>query len=54
MAPTGTHALVVCSAVNYVPVIDLKTLEVIRYFDVGGVSDGLAWAIQPKQKIVWR
>ena len=40
-------AFAVCSTVNYVPVIDLKTLEIDRYVDVGGVSDGLTWAIQP-------
>jgi DNA-binding beta-propeller fold protein YncE len=32
---------------NYVAVIDLKTLEVTRHIDVGGVPDGLAWAIRP-------
>jgi hypothetical protein len=29
-----------------VVIIDLKTLEVIRHIDVGGVPDGLAWAVQ--------
>jgi hypothetical protein len=31
---------------NYIAVIDLKTLEVIKHFDVGGTPDGLAWAMQ--------
>jgi YVTN family beta-propeller protein len=47
MDPDGSRAFVACSADNYVAVIDLKTLEVIRQLDVGGMPDGLAWAIQP-------
>jgi YVTN family beta-propeller protein len=43
----GSRAFVACSADNYVAVIDLKTLEVIRHIDVGGIPDGLAWAIRP-------
>jgi YVTN family beta-propeller protein len=46
MDPDGSRAFVACSADNYVVVIDLKTLEVTSHFDVGGVPDGLAWAIQ--------
>jgi YVTN family beta-propeller protein len=47
MDPDGSRAFVACSADNYVAVIDLKTLEVTSHIDVGGVPDGLAWAIQP-------
>jgi len=47
MDPVGSRAFVACSADNYVSVIDLRTLEVISHIDVGGVPDGLAWAIQP-------
>jgi YVTN family beta-propeller protein len=47
MDPVGSRAFVACSADNYVAVIDLKNLEVTSHFDVGGVPDGLAWAIRP-------
>ncbi|MEO6719750.1 MAG: YncE family protein [Ferruginibacter sp.] len=47
MDPDGSRAFVACSADNYVAVIDLKTLEVTGHLDVGGVPDGLAWAIRP-------
>ena len=47
MDPDGSRAFVACSADNYVAVIDLKTLEVTSHIDVGGVPDGLAWAIRP-------
>ncbi|MDB5279022.1 MAG: YncE family protein [Ferruginibacter sp.] len=46
MDPLGNRAFVACSADNYIALIDLKTLEVIRRLDVGGVPDGLAWAVQ--------
>ncbi|MDP9040575.1 MAG: YncE family protein [Bacteroidota bacterium] len=46
MDPDGSRAFLACSADNYVAVMDLKTLEVNRHIDVGGVPDGLAWAIQ--------
>ncbi len=46
MDPDGSRAFVACSADNYIAVIDLKTLEVISHIDVGGVPDGLAWAVQ--------
>ena len=42
----GSRAFVACSADNYIAVINLKTLEVMSHLDVGGVPDGLAWAIQ--------
>jgi YVTN family beta-propeller protein len=47
MDPDGGRAFVACSADNYLAVIDLKSLEVTRHIDVGGVPDGLAWAIRP-------
>ena len=47
MDPIGLRVFVACSADNNVAIIDLKTLEVIGRLDVGGVPDGLAWAIQP-------
>jgi YVTN family beta-propeller protein len=43
----GSRAFVGCSADNYVAVIDLKKLEVTGHIDVGGVPDGLAWAVRP-------
>ena len=47
MDPDGSRAFVACSADNYVVVVDLKTLEVTSRLDVGGVPDGLAWAVRP-------
>jgi YVTN family beta-propeller protein len=47
MDPEGSRAFVACSADNYLAIIDLTTLEVTRHIDVGGVPDGLAWAIRP-------
>jgi DNA-binding beta-propeller fold protein YncE len=47
MDPEGSRAFVACSADNYIAIIDLKTLEITSHLDVGGVPDGLAWAIQP-------
>jgi YVTN family beta-propeller protein len=47
MDPEGSRVFVACSADNYIAVIDLKTLEVTGHLDVGGVPDGLAWAIRP-------
>lgn len=46
MDPVGSRAFVACSADNYIAVIDLKTLAVTGHLDVGGVPDGLAWAIR--------
>ncbi len=42
----GSRAFIGCSADNYVAIVDLKTLEVINHLDVGGVPDGLAWAVK--------
>lgn len=47
MDPDGSRAFVACSADNCVAVIDLKTLEVTSHVYVGGVPDGLAWAVRP-------
>ena len=47
MDPLGLRAFVACSADNYVAIIDLKTLEITGHLDVGGVPDGLAWAVRP-------
>jgi len=47
MDPVGSRAFVACSADNYIAIIDLKTLEITGHLDVGGVPDGLAWAIRP-------
>ncbi|MES1226399.1 MAG: YncE family protein, partial [Bacteroidota bacterium] len=47
MDPDGSRVFVACSADNYIAVINLKTFEVSAKLDVGGVPDGLAWAIQP-------
>ena len=46
MDPNGSRAFVACTPDNYVAIIDLKTLEVIKHFDVGGGPDGLAWAVK--------
>lgn len=45
MDPDGSRAFVACSPDNYVAIINLKTLEVDRHINVGGVPDGLAWAV---------
>ena len=47
MDPDGSRAFVACSADNYLAVIDFRSLEVTRHIDVGGVPDGLAWAVRP-------
>ena len=47
MDAIGNRAFVACSADNYIAIIDLKSLEVTAKLDVGGVPDGLAWAVRP-------
>ena len=47
MDSEGARAFVASSADNYIAIVDLKTLEVTGRLDVGGVPDGLAWAVQP-------
>jgi DNA-binding beta-propeller fold protein YncE len=47
MDPVNARAFVACSADNYIAIINLTTLEVSGHLDVGGVPDGLAWAVQP-------
>ena len=46
MDPVGGRAFVACSADNYLAIVDLKSLEVTGRLDVGGVPDGLAWAVR--------
>ena len=46
MDPAGSRAFIACSADNYVAIVDLETLKVVGHMDVGGVPDGLAWAIR--------
>ena len=46
MDPDGTRAFVACSPDNYVAIVDLKTFQVTGRLDVGGVPDGLAWAVR--------
>lgn len=45
MDPDGARVFIACSADNYIAIVDLKTLEVTSRLDVGGVPDGMAWAI---------
>jgi hypothetical protein len=47
MDAKDARAFVASSADNYIAIVDLKTLEVTGRLDVGGVPDGLAWAVQP-------
>jgi DNA-binding beta-propeller fold protein YncE len=47
MDPVGDRAFVACSADNYIALVNLTTLEVTGRLDVGGVPDGLAWAVRP-------
>jgi YVTN family beta-propeller protein len=47
MDPLNGRVFVACSADDYIAVIDLKTLTVSSKLDVGGMPDGLAWAIRP-------
>jgi len=46
MDPEGHRAFVACSADNNIAIVDLKTLEITGHLDVGGVPDGMAWAVQ--------
>lgn len=47
MDAEDSRAFVACSADNYIAIVNLKTLEVTGKLDVGGVPDGLAWAVRP-------
>jgi len=47
MDPVGNRAFVACSPDNYIAIVDLKTLEITGQLTVGGVPDGLAWAVRP-------
>ena len=42
----GDCAFVSCTPDNFIALVDLKTLETIGRLDVGGRSDGLAWAVR--------
>lgn len=46
MDEDGSRAFVACSADNFIAIISLQTLEVTGQLDVGGVPDGLAWALR--------
>ncbi|HEV2478297.1 MAG TPA: YncE family protein [Puia sp.] len=46
MDPEGHRAFIACSADNNIAIVDLKTLGIIGHLDVGGVPDGMAWAVQ--------
>ena len=46
MDTDGSRVFVACSADNNIAIIDLRTLEVTGHLDVGGVPDGLGWAIR--------
>jgi DNA-binding beta-propeller fold protein YncE len=52
MDPIGMRAFAACSADNYIAVIDLKTLAVTGHFDVGGVPDGMAWAVAAMAPVI--
>ena len=47
MDPDGTRAFAACSADNFIAIINLKSLEVTGHLEVGGIPDGLAWAVKP-------
>ena len=47
MDPVAGRAFVACSSDNFIAVVDIKNLEVTGHLDVGGVPDGLAWAVRP-------
>ena len=44
--PDGTRAFVACSPDNYIAVIDLHSLAVVRHIQAGTEPDGMAWAIR--------
>ena len=45
MDPDGSRAFIACSGDNYIAIIDLRSFEDIKHFDVGGEPDGLAWVM---------
>lgn len=47
MDPVASRVFVACSPDNYIAIVDLKTLEVTGQLTVGGIPDGLAWAVRP-------
>ena len=46
MDPERGRAFVACSADNNIVIVDLKTLQITGHLDVGGVPDGMAWAVK--------
>lgn len=46
MDPEDHRAFVACSADNNIAIVDLETLGITGHLDVGGVPDGMAWAVQ--------
>ena len=46
MDAEGGRAFIACSADNNIIIVDLKKLEITGHLDVGGVPDGMAWAVQ--------
>ncbi len=44
------RVFVACSPDNYIAIIDLQTLEVTGHLEVGGVPDGMAWAVRAKNQ----
>jgi DNA-binding beta-propeller fold protein YncE len=47
MDAVSGRAFVACSADNLIAIVDLRTLEVVGKLEVGGVPDGMAWAVRP-------
>ena len=47
MDEKGSRAFVACSSDDYISIVDLKTLTVTGRLEVGGVPDGMAWAMIP-------
>lgn len=46
MEPNGSRAFVACSPDNVIAIVDLTKLEVTGHLEVGGVPDGMAWAVK--------
>lgn len=46
MDEVDSRAFIACSSDNYILIIDLKTLTEKGKLEVGGVPDGLAWAVR--------
>src|ERR1700761_3829381 len=46
MDAEGGRSFIACSADNNIVIVDLKKLTITGQLDVGGVPDGMAWAVQ--------